>query len=65
MSWRLAEGDSFLEEIVSKGTVLYEAPDGGVGEKSRGRLSRRKPTRARKAPCQQSAVCGKIPSRRY
>ncbi len=49
MSWRLAERDSFLEEIVSKGKVLYEAPDGGMGEKSRGGLSRRKPTGGRKA----------------
>lgn len=48
MSWRLAEGDSFLEEIVSKGKVLYEAPDGGMGEKSRGRFSRRKPPGRRK-----------------
>jgi len=38
MSWRLAEGASFLGEIVSKGKVLYEAPDGGVGPKGRGRL---------------------------
>ena len=25
MSWRLAEGDSFLREITSRGKVLYEA----------------------------------------
>jgi predicted nucleotidyltransferase len=42
MRWRLAEGDSFLEEIVSKGKVLYEAPDVRMGEKSRSRLSRGK-----------------------
>lgn len=49
MSWRPAEGDSILEEIVAKGKVLYEAPDGGMREKSRGRLSRRKPAGGRKA----------------
>jgi predicted nucleotidyltransferase len=38
MKWRLAEGDSFLREVVSKGKALYEAADGGVGAKSRGRL---------------------------
>src|SRR5579871_2526217 len=36
LSWRLAEGDSFLREIVSKGKVLYEKADRGVGAKSRG-----------------------------
>jgi predicted nucleotidyltransferase len=34
MAWRLAEGDSFLREIVSKGKVLYEKVDGCLGEKS-------------------------------
>src|SRR5438128_8828673 len=32
MKWRLEEGDSFLREIVTKGKVLYEKTDGGVGE---------------------------------
>jgi predicted nucleotidyltransferase len=32
MKWRLEEGDSFLREIVSKGKVLYEKADAGVGE---------------------------------
>lgn len=45
MQWRLAEGDSFLREITSKGKVLYEAADGGVGAKSRSRLSGRRTTR--------------------
>ncbi len=35
MKWRLAEGDSFLREIMSKGKVLYEKVDGRVGTKSR------------------------------
>jgi predicted nucleotidyltransferase len=42
MRWRLAEGDSFLREITSKGKVLHEKIDEGMGAKSRGRLSRRK-----------------------
>src|SRR5438105_9774805 len=33
MNWRLKEGDSFLREITSKGKVLYEAIDRGVGTK--------------------------------
>jgi predicted nucleotidyltransferase len=45
MSWRLAEGDDFLQEIVSKGKVLYEAPNGGMGAKSGNRLSGRKRAR--------------------
>ena len=31
LAWRLAEGDSFLKEVVSKGKVLYEKVDQGVG----------------------------------
>jgi predicted nucleotidyltransferase len=44
MRWRLAAGDSFLREITEQGKVLYEAADGGVGAKSRSRLSSRRPT---------------------
>ena len=33
LAWRLAEGDSFLGEIMDKGKVLYEKDDGRVGEK--------------------------------
>jgi uncharacterized protein len=36
MKWRLEEGESFLTEIVSKGKVLYEKDDCGVGTESRG-----------------------------
>jgi predicted nucleotidyltransferase len=44
VKWRLEEGDSFLHEIVSKGIVLYEKADGGLGKKGRGRSpSRREP----------------------
>ena len=49
MSWRLAEGDDFLQEIVAEGKVLYEAADGRMGAKSRSRLSRRNSTRRRKS----------------
>jgi predicted nucleotidyltransferase len=35
--WRIAEGDSFLREILAKGKVLYEKADGGLGKESRGR----------------------------
>jgi predicted nucleotidyltransferase len=48
MRWRLAEGDSFLRDIISRGKVLYEAADCGMGPKSRGRLPRRQQARARK-----------------
>lgn len=49
MKWRLAEGDWFLREIVSKGKLLYEAPDRRMGPKSGSRLSRRKGARRRKS----------------
>ena len=35
LQWRLAEGESFLTEIVSKGNLLYEKDDRGVGAESR------------------------------
>src|SRR6516165_7632645 len=41
LSWRLAEGDSFLKEVVARGKVLYEKNDPRMGAKSRSRLSRR------------------------
>jgi predicted nucleotidyltransferase len=47
MQWRLEEGDSFLREVVSKGKVLYEKVDRGVGEEGRGRLHRRKQARTK------------------
>ncbi|HYV37162.1 MAG TPA: nucleotidyltransferase domain-containing protein [Gemmataceae bacterium] len=46
--WRMAEGDSFLREIMSKGTVLYEKADCGMGAQSRRRLPRRRQTGAGK-----------------
>jgi predicted nucleotidyltransferase len=48
LAWRLAEGDSFLREVVTRGKVLYEKADGCVGPKSRGRPPGR--TKARPKP---------------
>src|SRR5262249_20211438 len=48
MKWRLEEGESFLTEVVSKGKVLYEEIDEGMGAKGRNRLPRRQKTRQRK-----------------
>jgi predicted nucleotidyltransferase len=42
LAWRLAEGDSFLQEVVTKGKVLYEKAHKGVGAKGRSQLARRK-----------------------
>ncbi len=41
MKWRLEEGESFLTEIVTKGEVLYEKDDRGVGRKGRRRFRSR------------------------
>jgi uncharacterized protein len=48
LACRLAEGDSFLQEIMARGKVLYEKTDERVGAKGRSRLSPRRPTRGRK-----------------
>jgi predicted nucleotidyltransferase len=40
MAWRLKEGESFLTEIMSKGEVLYEKSDAGMGKKGRSRSPR-------------------------
>ena len=45
MRWRLEEGDSFLREVTSRGKVLYEKADEGVGEKSGSRRPRRREAR--------------------
>src|SRR5260370_928916 len=49
LSWRLAEGDGFLSEIVKRGKVLYEKNHPRVGAKGRGGLSRR-PTAGAQTP---------------
>ncbi len=38
MKWRLEEGDSFLTEIVTRGKVVYEKNDPGMGGKSQSRF---------------------------
>ncbi|MCE9531589.1 MAG: nucleotidyltransferase domain-containing protein [Planctomycetes bacterium] len=48
MKWRLAEGESFLTEIVTKGKVLYELSDSRMGAKGRGGLRRGKRPRSEK-----------------
>ena len=45
---RLADGDLFHTEIVSRGKVLYESSDAGVGAQGRGRHPRRKKSRPKK-----------------
>jgi predicted nucleotidyltransferase len=47
LEWRLREGDWFLREVVSRGKVLYEKTDGGVGPKG-GSRSRHRPPRVRR-----------------
>ena len=42
LGWRLAEGESFHTEIVTKGKVLYEKSDSGVGPQGRKRLPSRR-----------------------
>jgi predicted nucleotidyltransferase len=45
LAWRLADGDSFLREIMDRGKVLYEKTNGSLGPQSGKRLPRR--TKAR------------------
>ena len=47
MRWRLAEGESFLREIMTKGKVLYEKNHAGVGSQSRKRFPPRLDHRSR------------------
>jgi predicted nucleotidyltransferase len=39
MNWRLAERESFVTELVSKGKTLYEKNDARMGQKGRRRLA--------------------------
>lgn len=48
LGWRLAEKESFHTEIVTKGKILYEKVNSGVGSQSRKRLPRYSPPRQRK-----------------
>src|SRR5260370_266074 len=47
IKWRLEEGDLFHTEILTKGKVLHEKADAGMGPKSRKRLPRRRSHRQR------------------
>jgi predicted nucleotidyltransferase len=47
--WRLAEGDSFLREIVTRGKLLYEKADEAVDQKGGGGLHSGKSSRARQS----------------
>jgi uncharacterized protein len=49
LEWRLAEGDSFLREIMERGKILYEKTDDRLGPQGRGRLPRRPKTRSKLA----------------
>jgi predicted nucleotidyltransferase len=47
LEWRLAEGESFHTEIVTRGRVLYEKKHARVGAKGGGRLRRHPQARTR------------------
>jgi predicted nucleotidyltransferase len=50
VKWRLAERESFLSEIMTKGKILYEKNDSRVDMQSRGRFpSSRNPRRGTRA----------------
>ena len=48
MKWRLEERESFLTEITTKGNVLYEKDNAGVGAQGRSRLPGRRQAPPRK-----------------
>ena len=48
LAWRLEEGDSFLQEITTRGKVLYEKADPRVGAKGGGGLPARRKARSGK-----------------
>lgn len=50
LGWRLNEAESFHTEIVTRGTVLYEKGDSGMGSKSRSRSPRGRTARRRNGP---------------
>jgi predicted nucleotidyltransferase len=58
VKWRLAEGQSFLTEIVSRGKVLYEANHKGVGAQGRSRQSGYALSVARPSACGRAAPDG-------
>jgi predicted nucleotidyltransferase len=50
IAWRLAEGDSFVTTLLSRGKVLYEKDDQGVGQESRAGLRARQAMQKSKVP---------------
>src|SRR5438034_913326 len=48
LAWRLAERESFHTEIMTRGKVLYEKGDSGVGSQGRKRLRGRRAVRSRR-----------------
>lgn len=56
----LEDDDWFLREIVEKGMVLYEAPNGAVGKKGRIRSRRRTTARRREAVSSCHAIISQI-----
>jgi uncharacterized protein len=63
----LREGDWFLQEVIARGKVLYEAPDSRLGAEGRGRRGQRKTAGDSGARLQRSGVLplsasgGKVP----
>ncbi len=53
LAWRLAEGESFHTEIVTRGKVLYEKSDSGVGSQGGKRLRGRRATRPQRPTLSQ------------
>ncbi len=49
LAWRLAEGDSFLREVMDRGKVLYEKTNSRLDPQGRSRSPRRTKTRAKPA----------------
>jgi uncharacterized protein len=50
MKWRLEEGESFTTTIVSRGKVLYEKGDAGVGQEGRAGLRARQARQPKQDP---------------
>jgi predicted nucleotidyltransferase len=48
VSWRLAEGESFLSEVIRKGKILYEKDHSRMGAQGRKRLPARTGDRAQR-----------------
>ena len=60
VAWRLAEGDSFLRDIMERGKILYEKTDGRLGPQGRGRLPRRTKTRSKPAAGKMTSVVSAV-----